>query len=183
MKRRIVSITALTIIVCFSSYVSAEPVNWNAIEVNDIEYYMQTDKSVYESGEDVEMLFRVTNLGTETVTFMFGGSPEWNFWVEQNDDPVWQAVEGWYTQIVWLTLDSSEYKEYPYLWDMRDSEDILVGYGEYNVIGGFDAGTSLDNRMWEFTEVAVPVTIIPEPSSLAIFIAGLSILAKKNKHA
>ena len=34
---------------------------------NGIEYYMQTDKSVYEPGEDVEIMYVVTNL-TETPT-------------------------------------------------------------------------------------------------------------------
>jgi hypothetical protein len=50
---------------CFSVSVNATPVNWNAIEVNDIEYYIQTDKSVYELGEDVDFLYRVTNLRDE----------------------------------------------------------------------------------------------------------------------
>jgi len=34
-------------------------VNSNSITQNNIEYYMQTDKSVYDLGENVEMLYRV----------------------------------------------------------------------------------------------------------------------------
>ncbi|MHC4412663.1 MAG: hypothetical protein ACYSW6_06805, partial [Planctomycetota bacterium] len=82
MKRKIVKITALAIIMCFSISANATPVNWNAIEVNDVEYYVQTDKSVYNLGENVEMLYKVTNLSNANVMFGFSSTPEWNFWVE-----------------------------------------------------------------------------------------------------
>jgi hypothetical protein len=48
----------------------------NSMIVDDIEYYMQADDSIYDLSEDVEMLYRVTNLSSEEVTFSFGGSPE-----------------------------------------------------------------------------------------------------------
>jgi hypothetical protein len=54
-------------------------VNSNSIIQDDIEYYIQTDKSVYNLGEDVEMLYRVTNLRSEDVEFYFPNSPAWNF--------------------------------------------------------------------------------------------------------
>ncbi len=37
------------------------PVGSNFVVQDGIEYYMQTDKSVYDLGEDVEMSYRVTN--------------------------------------------------------------------------------------------------------------------------
>ena len=82
MKRKIVKVITLTIIICFSASVNATPVNWNAIEVNDVEYYVQTDKSTYLLGEDVEMLYRITNLGQESITYTVSWNPVWNFWAE-----------------------------------------------------------------------------------------------------
>ncbi len=53
----------------------ANLVNSNSIVEDDIEYYMQTDKDVYDLGENVEMLYRVTNLGSEDVSFTFPNGP------------------------------------------------------------------------------------------------------------
>ena len=46
---------------CSKNPVKSEPVNSNSIIKDNIEYYIQTDKSVYKLGEKVEMLYRVTN--------------------------------------------------------------------------------------------------------------------------
>ncbi len=40
-------------------------INSNTVVEDEIEYYVQTDKSVYDLGEDVEILYRITNSGTE----------------------------------------------------------------------------------------------------------------------
>ncbi len=51
--------------VCLSivipSQAPANSVNSNSIVKGDIEYYLQTDKAVYEAGETVQKLYRVTN--------------------------------------------------------------------------------------------------------------------------
>jgi hypothetical protein len=64
---------------------------------------------------------------------------------------------------------------------MKDYSDVPVSLGEYNVIGGFDAGAAYK---YEYSNVAVPITVVPEPSTLAILLTGLSILVmkKKTKH-
>jgi hypothetical protein len=100
MKGKIVKMTVLAIIVCFSTSVNATSVNWNSVEVNDIEYYMQTDKAIYNLGENVEMLYKVTNLSNANVMFGFGGDPEWNFWVEK----VLKAGGGLVVDLRWLLM-------------------------------------------------------------------------------
>jgi hypothetical protein len=173
---KIVKITVLAIIVCFSASVNATPVNWNSVEVNDIEYYMQTDKAIYNLGENVEMLYKVTNLSNANVMFGFGGDPEWNFWVEKDGDYVWQAVEGWWASGTGFTLAPSESKEYTYTWDMKDYSDVLVSLGEYKAIGGFDAGVAYK---YEYSKVAVPINIIPEPATFILFGFGVFLLRKR----
>jgi len=173
-------LVAVAFVFGMPSMVCATLINSNSIIEYDIEYYIQTDKSVYGLGEDVEMLYRVTNVGEGDATFWFGGSPEWNFWVEKDGQHIWKAVNGWYLDITQFTLSPGGYKEYPYIWDMRDDEDILVSAGEYSVIGGFDAGAA---ENYEYSKVSVGVEIVPEPTSITLLTVGLFgvILNRKRK--
>lgn len=153
-------------------------VNSNSIVQDGIEYYIQTDKAVYDLGESVEMLYRVTNLRDEEVSFAFPNTPEWNFWVERDGQSIWRAVNGWYTMGCGFTLNPGESKQFPtynppYIWDMRDSENNLVDVGEYSVIGGLDGGTG----EYDSTGVPVLIEIVPEPATILLF--GLSMLLVK----
>ena len=87
---------------------TANLVDSNSIIEDDIEYYLQTDKAVYDLGENVELLYRITNLSDGDVTFSFPHFPEWNFWVEKDGEHIWRAVNGWYTVITVFTLSSGE---------------------------------------------------------------------------
>jgi len=158
------------------------PFDSNSIVKDYIEYYIQTDKSIYNLGENVEMLYRVTNMGVEDVTFEFPYSPEWNFWVEKDGEHIWRAVNGWWTAQTQFTLSPSESREFPsiappYIWNMRDDENNLVDEGQYNVIGGLHAGVG----GYEYTKVSVPITIVPEPGSLALLGVGLLFFNKKRE--
>lgn len=154
----------------------AMPVNSNAVVLDDIEYYIQTDKAVYNLGQDVQMLYRITNLGDEDVTFILPNYPVWNFWVEKDGENIWTAVGGWHYTITEFTLSPGVYREFPdswfyppYIWHMRDDENNLINIGEYDVIGGLDGGT-----VHYDTIVAVPINVVPEPASFLLFaLAGL----------
>src|SRR4030042_1257465 len=125
MKNVILTIWFVVLVLGIAPIVMAVPVNSNAIVLDDVEYYIQTDKAVYILGQDVLMLYRITNLGSEDVTFTTGNSPAWNFWVEKDGENIWTAVEGWYGVPTVFTLAPGEYKEFPDLnppciWNMRD---------------------------------------------------------------
>ncbi|MHC4842901.1 MAG: PEP-CTERM sorting domain-containing protein [Planctomycetota bacterium] len=150
----------------------ADLVNSNFIVLDDMEYYIQTNQSVYDLGENVELLYRVTNLGTEETTFYFPQDPEWNFWAYKNQENVWRAVNGWWTRSTSLTLSPSESEEYSYIWDMVDSDGYLVESRGYDIVGGLFSTSG----GYEYTEVEVPITIVPEPSSLALLIIGVSVV-------
>lgn len=147
----------------------------NSIIVDDIEYYVRTDKDIYTLSEDVEMLFRVTNLRGEDVTFDFGNSPEWNFWVEKDGESIWKAVNGWWTFPTAFDLASNESKEFPYVWDMRDNEGYLIAPGAYGVTGGLDANIGI----YDYTKVSVPIAVVPEPVTILLF--GLGGLALRRR--
>jgi hypothetical protein len=58
--------TILVVLVLGTAQVAkANLVNSNSIIQDGIEYYIQTDKFVYDLGENVEILYRVTNLRDE----------------------------------------------------------------------------------------------------------------------
>jgi len=151
----------------------AAGVNSNAIISDDIEYYIQTDKSVYDLGENVEMLYKVTNLGTEDVTFYFFRSPIWNFWAEKEGERIWAAIDLWSGVNTRLTFTPGEFRIFPipnppFIWDMRNDENNLVGLGNYDIIGGLYGGGEDD-----YTKVAVPIEIVPEPATILLLAIGV----------
>ena len=154
----------------------------NSIIVDSIEYYFQTDKSVYTLGENVEMLYRVTNLreeGEDSVTFTFPHSPEYQFWVEQDEEQIWKAIQ-WRADIpTAFTLLPGEYRVFPFSspfnWNMRDNGNNLVDLGRYKVIGGLYNGLGT----YDYTKVAVSIDIIPEPSTLILFGVGFAQIIRK----
>jgi len=140
-------------------------VNSNSKVVDGIEYYIQTDKAVYNLGENVEMLYRVTNLRDEDVTFGYFALPVWNFWVEKGREIIWQAVNIWYGVRIKFTLNPGESKEFPnhddpWMWNMQDREGNPVSPGKYSVIGGLYNGSG----SYDYTKVTVPIRIVPEPA-------------------
>jgi len=65
-------------------------VDSNSVVQDGIEYYMQTDKSVYSLGENVKMLYRVTNLSdSNSVTFEFSNLQQWSFEVRDGTTTIW----------------------------------------------------------------------------------------------
>jgi hypothetical protein len=129
------------------------------------------------------MLYRITNLTDVNVMFSFPQGPAWNFWVEKDKENIWAAVTGWYAKSAIFTLAPGEYHEFPdgnppYIWDMRDNENILINIGEYEVIGGFDAGEA---ENYYYSRVSVPITIVPEPSSLALLLGGIVYFTRRKR--
>jgi hypothetical protein len=150
-------------------------VNSNSIIQDDTEYYIQTDKSVYNLGENVEMLYRVANLGFEDVTFEFTCGPvddRCDFMVEKDGDRIWDNL-GRRSQAVLtsFTLRSLESKEFNWLWGITNFNGIQIVPGNYDVTGSLgDLRLTCAER---YVPVSVPIDIIPEPSSLLLLGSGL----------
>ena len=122
---------------CSKNPVKSEPVNSNSIIKDNIEYYIQTDKSVYKLGEKVEMLYRVTNVGKEPSGFSFKSSQWYDFNVKKLDEEIWKwsydkAFLGILTNFL---LNPGEYKEFIENWNMVDNNGKQVKPGNYNVTG------------------------------------------------
>ena len=176
--------TILVVLVLgFAGMARATLVNSNSIIQDGIEYYIQTDKAVYDLGEEVEMLYRVTNLRDESVTFGFGWYPIYQFWVEKDGETILSAINGRLAVATKFTLIPGEFREFPdfrppFIWHMQDDENNLVGFGMYNMVGGLYDGSG----RYDYTEVEVSIEIVPEPSSFFLFALGIFGIPEKHRN-
>ena len=152
-------------------------VNSNSVFQDGIEYYIQTNKSVYDLGEDVEILYRITNLGDEELYVQGLGSVQ-DFVVAQEEGQDFKEIWMWGTFNVpipgptVLSLQPNESAELSDIWPQLDwmepwdlEDDVQVPPGRYRISG-------VVNRV---EMVNVDINIIPEPSSLILFVVGLPI--------
>lgn len=155
----------------------------DSIVEDGIEYYIQTNKSIYDLGEDVEMLYRVTNLRDEDVLIGCSRSGEFNLWVQENGETIWALAHWFKWYSLGVELSAGELKEISRNWDMKDDDGVLVEPGIYNVVGVMynEPWNYYNNRGYTITEVGFPITIIPEPGSLAILGMGFVSLLIYNR--
>jgi hypothetical protein len=142
------------------------PVNSNSVVKDGIEYYIQTDKPVYHLGENVHMLYRVTNLTegpVEVGQILCGGAPHFAVTDEDSTD-IWQ-----YFRVIppcgyeMLRLEPYEHKDFKKVWNMLNDngtlsphDDYPVTHGRYKITGELE----LDGG-YERVPVSVPIEIIP----------------------
>jgi len=151
--------------------------NSNSKVIDEIEYYLELDKSIYEQGENVEMLYRVTNFKDENVTFRFPSTAQWNFLVDNNENIIWSAAETFTWISTEFLLKPGENKTITYTWDMKINQSNLLDVGKYNVVGRLDG----DSGFYDFTKLGVEMEVVPEPASilLTIGIGGIVIRRKR----
>ena len=142
--------------------------NSNSVINDGIKYYMQTDKSVYQSGEEVEMLYRVTNLTANPVDigYILSCEDAWTHFMVTDDDgsDIWQ-----FFRInppcghIMFSLAPYESRECQRVWDMTNDngtlepdDDFPVGPGLYNIAGELELDGS-----YERVPVSVTIEIIP----------------------
>jgi len=163
-------------------------VNSNSIVQDGIEYYIQTDKAVYDLGEIVEILYRVTNV-TDQEWEVMGIAPLRIIFVAPKDaewfESIWQWFEPGAPGTTGLRLEPGQSSEINETWPQIDmqgtpepGDDTQVSPGIYRITGFL----FLHQHPTD-TDVAVNVTIIPEPCSLAVLGTGFVglILHKKGR--
>jgi len=146
--------------------------NSNSIVIDNIEYYIQTDKSTYNMGEDVNMLHRVTNMGDQDVTIQCNRIPQFNFRVKKNGNDIWSRYHFFLTKLSYIEIPVGSFIEKTFTWDMYNDNDYLIGPGIYDVVGVMYNSN---------TEVSVPITVIPEPVSLVLLMTGSFVLIRKKR--
>ena len=169
--------------------------NSSSIVEDGLEYYIELDKAVYNLGENVEMLYRVTNLRDERMIFNFGNPLQYNFHItDATTASIWKyylhSSECAFCRMVSsFSLQPDESKEFNTIWNMINDNDTMnpnddypVQIGNYNVIGmlwhglrdprygGDKYGYYKDKY---YVPVSVSIEVIPEPASLLLLGMGL----------
>ena len=150
-------------VLCIAPQTPANSLNSNSIVKDDIEYYLQTDKAVYNTGETVQMLYRVTNLGPDAVVIWFNCGPandRCDFIVEKDGQSIWNNLSREATfAVTFLTIDPSESISFTISWDMTDLDGNPTATGEYEVT----AALSQLNPFYQdkYVPVSATITIIP----------------------
>jgi len=181
MRDVIVWVVGVVVLGLLALPAQATLVDSNSIIRDGIEYYMQTDKSIYDLGENVEMLYRVTNLGGEDVMFGFTSGPvddRCDYMVDQNGERIWDNLGRPRTRVLTsFTLSTLESMEYTYYWNMTDLDDNPIIPGYYDITGALgDLRAIYADR---YVPVSVYIQVIPEPATLVLLAAGgLSMLGR-----
>ncbi len=176
MKTRLLTILAVVILVHGTAQLArAALVDSNSIIEDNIEYYIQVDKSIYDLGESVEILYRVTNLGEDPVILGISKrSPYcYEFFItDENNDHVWKWPWGLPIESGNFYLGPYASREHQVVWDMMndngtwfETDDYPVGPGIYEISGGlFNIPTP---------PLSVTIQIIPEPATIVFLAVGM----------
>ena len=173
------------VILFITASAKAALVNSNSIVQDGIEYYIQTDKAVYNLGENIEMLHRLTNVGNQTLnvaeptvtyTISFkltrpqGDTLFAPAYITQPQPPGFPNI---------IKLNQGEYIEKLYYimlceWgaDGQVVEDPFATVGQYSISSKYD-NSFADEGPLSLVPGALHFAIIPEPCSLILFGAGL----------
>ena len=180
MKKMFIKLAMLIILVgSTGGKANIVPVNASYLVQDGIEYYIQTDKTFYNLGEEVEILFRVTNLRDEDVKIYCSQASELNLMVQRNGETVWTLFHGGVGYSPGVSLSPGEFEMLPvFNWDMKDDGGKPLEPGTYDVLG------VMYNHGWNYyyhgnyspTEIGVGMNIVPEPSSIVLFVAGAAVL-------
>ncbi len=163
------------------------PVNSNTVVQDGIEYYIQTDKAVYDLGEVVEILYRVSNLTDEIVDL--GKASYIRYWCtvrDREDVEIW----GWPRVAAprppgSYILDPLDIREYDLTWNLMndagtywEDDDTLITPGSYRIVVGLSLW-SVEN----IVPVSLSVEVIPEPTTVVMFTCGsvLIMLARNRR--
>lgn len=127
--------------------------------VNGLKFYVQTDKSEYTAGQEVKMIYKITNMTTQPITYTLPQSPVWNFWVKKDDAIVWQSVEMAAAVMTKLTIKPGETKTFPentpVIWNMQDKNGAAIGSDKYEVIASLQGAQG----KFDFSKVSVTITV------------------------
>jgi len=133
----------------------------NFVIKDGIEYYMQTDKAVYSLGEKVKMMYRVTNLSNQDVTFWFANQQQSYFKVSDGTTRIWYWPHQVSPATSVFTLGPGEYKGYFVEWTMvNEITGNLVTPGTYDVTGVL---FRVEDPAKRYVPVSVQIEIMAEP--------------------
>jgi len=147
----------------------------------ELVYRIETDKPVYQLGEEVHITHRAMNLGDADVTIRFTCEPGFRFDVVTAGE----RVEPWLWVLsarVWsLTLSPGESYESEWTWDMADSDGNPVLPGTYDILGLSHGTPVMPVGASSPDDPVTSITIVPEPAMVGLLSLGFGILLRRRK--
>jgi hypothetical protein len=178
---------SIVIILAVAITANAE-ITSNSMVIDDIEYYIQADNSIYALGQDVEILHRITNLGEEEWSIMTL-VPSMRIIVEEkvgeDFNPIWPWDWNIYpTRLNYFILQPEESAQISAVWPQIDqkgtgdiSDDVQVSLGTYRLSGVFTSYSwpPIDD------DISLSITIVPEPATICLVAAGFASIILSEK--
>lgn len=161
--------------VCFIVHTAHAAPSTNTIVVDDLEFYIEADKSTYLLGENVNLRFSVTNSSQSSLVVGTTQTPNFDIYIKFDSDLIWAKFGGYFQELSSVTFGPGEILELMATWDMTDFNGVPISPGVYDISG------IMFNEVWHVennrepvaTEIHTPITIIPEPTSIVLLIVGL----------
>ncbi len=140
---------------------------------DDLEYSLETDKTIYQLGETVYATHTITNPLDVPVDVEFAQESGFDLWVLKNGERIWQQYTAFKCVIWTRTFAPGEILEFDYTWDMTDNDGNAVLPGEYELVGViYGHGRN----------VSTNITIVPEPAMVTLMgTAGMYLAFFKNR--
>jgi hypothetical protein len=148
----------------------------------ELVYRIETDKPVYQLGEEVHITHQALNRGDADVTIQFGWEPGFEFFILAGEE----TIEPWLqarSPVIWrLTLSPGESYATEWTWDMTDMEGNLLALGSYDIVGVSHGGPDPVLPGMDRPDVPVAtIVIIPEPAMVGLLLMGFGILLRRRK--
>ncbi len=181
---------ALVLAIAAQSWANFLPVNSNSKVEYGIEYYIETDKAVYDLGEHIEFLYKVTNVRDETVGIWCSQSPELNVEIQNSEGAtIWLLFPLGLPYSRGVRLAPSESRVLSgYSWEMTDYEGYPIEPADYLERGNYRVVGIMYNYRWNEihqsnwlpTEIGLEIMIIPEPgTALLLSLGSLGLLRRR----
>ena len=178
-------------ILFITANVKATFVDANAVD-EGLEYYIRIDKGVYDLGEAIEALCRVTNVGIESLNVVkidLRYTIHFELETPKGDiliAPLIPIPLPGFPDII--TLNAGEYMERRYnitslTWglDGQAVDEPFTIFGQYSIISEYDNNWPGAEGPLTLEPDALDFEIIPEPSSIALLGLGLASLLVRKK--
>ncbi len=147
----------------------------------DLEYTIETDKAIYQLGEQVHVVQEYSNLGGVDISFNFNQEPGFDMWVLKDGNVIWHQVKGGLPVVTYPTLSAGESFKDEYIWEMINDDGNPVAPGEYEVwglmLGSYPAKVGCEYPAAPSTTI----TIIPEPTTLVSLLVGLGLTSMRKR--
>jgi hypothetical protein len=156
-----------------------------------------TNKDVYQVGEDVGVHFHVYNGGDEAFWYAVGSehSAGTSLWAFENAaglsrDELLEERQPIWTDRVYIydlgTFHPGQSFTDVWYWYLRDALNDPIGPGQYTLlpVDGPDAQYAWDGATVDYSNAIANITIVPEPGT-ACLLAGLAVagIVRKNRRA